>query len=155
MDDTSFFERTDQLKRRLYRIAFGYLGNENSALEAVDEAIFRGYGARKKLRRKEFFETWMTRILINVCKKELKRGKRETSVETIPEQAREQYDALPLKEAVRRLPEELRSVVVLRYYAGLTVAETAQRLGIPQGTAATRQRRALELLRLELKEDLE
>lgn len=97
----------------------------------------------------------MTRILINVCKKELKRGKRETSVETIPEQAREQYDALPLKEAVRRLPEELRSVVVLRYYAGLTVAETAQRLGIPQGTAATRQRRALELLRLELKEDLE
>ncbi|WP_156990180.1 sigma-70 family RNA polymerase sigma factor [Caproicibacter fermentans] len=143
------------MKRRLYRIAFGYLGNENSALEAVDEAIFRGYGARKKLRRKEFFETWMTRILINVCKKELKRGKRETSVETIPEQAREQYDALPLKEAVRRLPEELRSVVVLRYYAGLTVAETAQRLGIPQGTAATRQRRALELLRLELKEDLE
>ncbi len=155
MDDTSFFERTDQLKRRLYRIAFGYLGNENSALEAVDETIFRGYGARKKLRRKEFFETWMTRILINVCKKELKRGKRETSVETIPEQAREQYDALPLKEAVRRLPEELRSVVVLRYYAGLTVAETAQRLGIPQGTAATRQRRALELLRLELKENLE
>ncbi|WP_411677503.1 sigma-70 family RNA polymerase sigma factor [Caproicibacter sp.] len=143
------------MKRRLYRIAFGYLGNENSALEAVDETIFRGYGARKKLRRKEFFETWMTRILINVCKKELKRGKRETSVETIPEQAREQYDALPLKEAVRRLPEELRSVVVLRYYAGLTVAETAQRLGIPQGTAATRQRRALELLRLELKENLE
>lgn len=56
MDDTSFFERTDQLKRRLYRIAFGYLGNENSALEAVDEAIFRGYGARKKLRRKEFLK---------------------------------------------------------------------------------------------------
>ena len=58
-----------------------------------------------------------------------------------------------LKEAVRRLPEELRAVVVLRFFAGYTQAETARALGIPQGTAATRQRRALELLRLELGEE--
>lgn len=155
MEDNNFFERTDRIKLRLYKIAFGYLGNENGALEAVDEAVYRGYGARKKLRRVEFFETWMTRILINVCKKELRRGRRETPVETIPEPEQERYDSLPLKEAVRHLPEELRSVVILRYYAGLTVAETARRLRIPQGTAATRQRRALGILRLELKEGQE
>ena len=52
-----------------------------------------------------------------------------------------------------RLPEELRAVVILRYFAGYTQAETARALNIPQGTAATRQRRALQLLRLELGEE--
>ena len=59
-------------------------------------------------------------------------------------------DALPLKEAIRRLPPELSQVVILRYFSGYTLAETARILDIPAGTAATRQRRALALLRLEL-----
>mgnify|MGYP002512061296 CR=1 FL=1 len=58
-----------------------------------------------------------------------------------------------LPEAVRRLPRELRDVVVLRYFTGLTLAETAQALRIPPGTVSTRQRRALSLLRLELREE--
>ena len=65
----------------------------------------------------------------------------------------ELYDTLPLKEAVRCLPEALRLVVVLRFFTGYTQAETAAALNIPQGTVATRQRRALELLRLELGEE--
>ena len=63
------------------------------------------------------------------------------------------YDALPLKEAIRRLPEELRAVVILRFFTGYTQAETAAALDLPQGTVATRQRRALALLRLELGEE--
>ena len=58
-----------------------------------------------------------------------------------------------MKEAIRRLPEELRQVVVLRYFGGYTLSETAAALDIPQGTASTRQRRALQLLRLELGEE--
>ena len=44
-------------------------------------------------------------------------------------------------------------MVILRYFAGYTQAETAAALNIPQGTVATRQRRALALLRLELGEE--
>ena len=54
------------------------------------------------------------------------------------------------REAVRALPEELRSVIVLRYFTGLTLEETAAALEIPRGTVSSRQRRALELLRLDL-----
>ena len=50
-----------------------------------------------------------------------------------------------LREAVRALPEELRSVIVLRYFTGLTLEETAAALEIPRGTVSSRQRRALEL----------
>ena len=54
---------------------------------------------------------------------------------------------------MNRLPEELRTVVILRFFSGYTQAETAAALEIPQGTVATRQRRALALLRLELGEE--
>lgn len=152
MTELEFIRRAEGVKKRLYRTALLYLGSESMALDAVDEAVYKGFCAYRKLRQEEFFETWMTRILINVCNSELRRRKRETVMEELPETAQEQFDALPLKEAVARLPKELRAVVVLRYFTGLTLTETARALDIPQGTVATRQRRALQLLKLELSE---
>ena len=156
MDQMEFAARTEALRQRLYRTAYLYLGGEADALEAVDEAVYQALRALKKLREPDFFETWLTRILINECHRELRRRKRlhPDGDGALPETAGpDDYDALPLKEAIRRLPEELRLVVILRFFAGYTQAETAAALEIPQGTAATRQRRALELLRLELGEE--
>ncbi len=154
MDHAEFARRVEDIRARLYRTAFLYLGSEADALEAVDEAVYQALRALRKLREPAYFETWLTRILLNECKKELRRRKRFSGEEIIPESAGpDAYDALPLKEALRRLPEDLRMVVILRYFSGYTQAETAAALGIPQGTAATRQRRALELLRLELGEE--
>jgi len=152
LTEREFIRKAESVKKRLYRTALLYLGSESMALDAVDEAVYKGFCAYKKLRQEEFFDTWMTRILINVCNTELRRRKKEIAVEELPETAAEEFDALPLKEAVARLPKDLRAVVVLRYFTGLTVAETAEALNIPQGTAASRQRRALELLKLELTE---
>lgn len=154
MDKDEFAARTEAVKARLYRTAYLYLGSEADALEAVDEAVYQALRALKKLRQPEAFETWLTRILINECHRELCRRKRFTPEESLPDTAGpDAYDALPLREAVRRLPEDLRLVVILRFFAGYTQAETAAALGIPQGTAATRQRKALQLLRLELGEE--
>ncbi len=150
MTEQEYLDRAEALKGRLYRTAALYLGSPSAAVDAVDEAVYRGFRAYRKLRQPEFCETWLTRILINVCHNELRRRKRELAVETLPETAQEQFDALPLKEALRRLPEELRAVISLRYFTGLTLEETARTLDIPRGTVSTRQKRALELLRLDL-----
>lgn len=147
-----FIQRAEGVKKRLYRTALLYLGGESMALDAVDEAVYKGFCAYKKLRQEEFFETWITRILINVCNTELRRRKREMTMEELPETAVEEFDALPLKEAVARLPKELRAVIVLRYFTGLTLEQTAETLNIPRGTVSTRQRKALRLLKLELTE---
>ena len=153
MDATEFAARAENIKAKLYRMALLYAGSETMAVDAVDEAIFKGFKAFPKLRQPAFFDTWMTRILINECKKQLRRGNRELSFYTLPETEAAAYDTLPLKEAIRRLPPELKEVVLLRFFSGFTLAETAQSLEIPQGTVVTRQRRALSLLKLELSEE--
>ena len=153
MTEQEYIQRAEALKPRLYRAALLYLGGEAPAVDAVDEAVYRGLLHCKKLRQPEFFDTWLTRILLNACNTELRRRRRELAVAELPETAAEEFDALPLREAIRRLPGELRAVVVLRYFQGLTLAETARALGLPPGTVSTRQRKALALLRLELTEE--
>ncbi len=153
MEEMEYARRAEELKPRLYRAALLYLGGESLAVDAVDEAVYKGFLARKKLRQPEFFTTWLTRILMNVCADELRRQKRETAQAELPETAQEACDALPLRQAVERLPHELRSVIVLRYFTGLTLAETAAALDLPPGTISTRQRRGLRLLRLDLEEE--
>ena len=154
MTREEFAGRVEAVRVRLYRTAYLYLGREADALEAVDEAVYKALRALKQLREPDFFETWLTRILINECHRELRRRSRFSGEETLPETAGpDAYEHLPLKEAIRRLPEELRAVIILRFFVGCTQAETAAALEVPQGTVATRQRRALQLLRLELGEE--
>ena len=131
-----------------------YLGNETQALDALDEAVYKALCGHRKLRQPEFFDTWITRILINECHNEQRRQKRFQQMDELPETAVEVFDTLPLREAVRRLPKELKDVVILRYFSGYTVVETAEALKIPQGTVATRQKKALNLLKLELGEEV-
>lgn len=153
MNGEQFERKIEQVRLKLYKTALLYLGSEALALDAVDEAVYKALKGYKKLRQPEYFDTWITRILINECYNELRRQKRFRPLEELPETAEEVFDSLPLKEAIRRLPKDLKEVVILRYFAGYTLAETALTLEIPQGTAATRQRKALKLLELELGEE--
>ena len=150
MTELEYLERAEEARGKLYRAALLTLGSESAAVDAVDEAVYKGYLSYQKLRQPQYLETWLVRILINVCRDELRRRKRELAVDELPETAQEAYDSLPLKEAVRRLPAQLRDVIVLRYFTGLTLEETAAALDLPRGTVSTRQRRALALLKLEL-----
>ena len=153
MTKDEFALRIEAIRKRLYKTALLYLGNETQALDVVDETVYKALCGYRKLREAELFDTWITRILINECYNELRRHKRVQYVDVIPETAVEKYDALPLKDAILHLPKELKDIIVLRYIMGLTLVETAETLKIPQGTAATRQRKALKLLKLEWGEE--
>lgn len=150
LPEEKFIVEFDTIKQQLYRFAYLYLKSESAALEAVDEAVFLAYKNIKKLREPQYFKTWITRILINVCKKELRHTKKEAPFDDLPEQIHTDFDSLPLKEAVSKLPSELQIIINLRYFNEYTLTETAEILNLPQGTVATRQRKALSLLRLEL-----
>ena len=154
MTNENFTQRIDVSKQKLYKTAILYMGSHSAAMDVLDEAIYKAWCAKNKLREEAFFDTWITRILINECNNELRRQKRLYPIDELPEMAAEELDHLPLKEAIQRLPKELKDVIILRYFSGFTLVETAQMLKIPQGTAASRQRKALKLLRLELEEEV-
>ena len=104
MDHDEFARRAEALRARLYRTAYLYLGSEADALEAVDEGVYQALRALRQLRQPDFFETWLTRIVLNACHRELRRRRRLAGEEALPESTGpDAYDALPLKEAVRRL----------------------------------------------------
>ena len=154
MTEQEFALRAQDQRGRLYRTAFLYLGGEHAAVDAVDEAVFRGWRACGRLRHPEYFTTWLTRILINECSREKKRQDREQAVDQLPEQAREDPDHLPLRAAVQALPEQLRAVILLRYFFDCTLRETAELLRVPRSTVHAREKKALKLLRLELSEEV-
>ena len=152
MDKDEFAIRIEDMRQRLYKTAYMYMGNRSQALDVLDEAIYKALCNFKKLRHPEYFDTWITRILINECNNELCRQKRFYPIDEVTEKSDFDFDSLPLKEAILNLPKDLKDVVILRYFSGFTIVETAKMLKIPQGTAATRQRKALKLLKLELEE---
>ncbi len=157
MNKKEFAASVEAIRNKLYRTAYMYLGNEASAYEAIDEAVYKALKSLKNLRQPEYFNTWITRILINVCKDEMSRIKRLQPEEniTINMNSTDEIDtdSLSLKEIISRLPEDLKEIIILRYFSGFTIAQTAVYLNMPQGTVVTKQRRALSILKLELSEE--
>ncbi len=153
MTEQQFRERALSCERRLYRMSYMLLGSEADCADAVQEALFKAWRGRDKLRREEFFETWLTRILINECKQTLRRRRPEAPLsESIPAPG-DDADGRALREALFRLPEKFRLPVVLKHMEGYSIREIAGMLSLPQGTVSWRLARAMKLLRKELEEE--
>ena len=151
IDKETYITFIAENKEMLYRVAFGYLHDETKSLDAVDEAVYQGYAHRHDLREPKYFKTWVTKILINECLKIIRNGKREISLAVLPEDIQNSEESsIHLKIAINSLPEDLRKVIILRYFGGFTISETAEILGIPDGTVSTRSRKALEILRVDV-----
>ncbi len=71
-----------------------------------------------------------------------------------PGSTSEPSDRPAVVEALRTLPPRQRTVVVLRYYADLSVREVADALGISEGTVKSQTSHALSALRLRLGDDV-
>lgn len=158
LNKKDYIELMETNKEMLYRTAYGYLRDETLALDALDEAIYLGYKNRKKVREPEFAKTWLTRILINECLRILKEKKRVIPFEEISQatpnhsyfEKSSKETSLSTKMALDALPEDLKEVIILRYFSDETIADTAKILKIPEGTVSSRARKALTLLKGEL-----
>lgn len=151
MKDEMFFNRIEEIRGKLYKIAYPYFNSESTAVDMVDEAIYQAYLKKRQLRHEEYMETWVIRILMNLCKTRYNKYKKQTGIDELPETATyEDYDNLSLKEAISKLPEQYREIIILRFFGGYTIVEIGDLLEIPQGTVATRMRKALKLLRIDL-----
>jgi RNA polymerase sigma-70 factor (ECF subfamily) len=136
-----------------YRLAGYMLADSAEAQDAVQEASVRAWRGWKNLRERDRFHAWFSQILVNVCRTRLRqRSKRRTlDVDEVDLESADPFRASLARDAVGRalssLSQELRMVVVLRYWGELSLAEIADRLRIPIGTVKSRHHAAMQVLR--------
>lgn len=147
--------------RFLYNVAYRLTGNDDDAYDLVQEALLR---VRKGLETYQpgSMEAWLSRIVTNVFLDEVRRRRRRP-VEALPADperllpaspaADEATESLPddVQVALRRLPEDFRTAVVLCDVVGLTYEEIADALAVPVGTVRSRIHRGRRLLRAALR----
>jgi RNA polymerase sigma-70 factor, ECF subfamily len=156
-NDKAFQDLVEAEKNKLYRMAYLYVKNENDAIDIVHETIYKAYISIKKLKEPDYFSTWLSKILINTALDFIKKNKKVIPFEEIDRyESSEELpiaDHLDLVDAIDRLEEKYKTVIILRYYKSLHIKEIAEMLDCPEGTVKTNLHRAINKLRIDLREE--
>jgi RNA polymerase sigma-70 factor (ECF subfamily) len=139
----------------VYRLSFAILGNEADARDAMQETLVTAWRQLRGLRDSERFDAWLQRVVVNAARQVIRSNSRRrirevpaSTVEALASRAAPagRDDAAILDLALRTLPVEQRSILVLHHLEGHGLGELAEILSIPVGTAKSRlfaARRAL------------
>jgi RNA polymerase sigma-70 factor (ECF subfamily) len=159
-----FYELIRPYERAVFFAATSILGNEADAEEVAQEAVLKAFKNLARFRHEAKFSTWLIQITINEAKMKLRKDRRHLyeSIENgqrnedgdyiptdfadwreIPSEALEQAELREaLQKALMSLPEKYRTVLILRDIQHMSIAETAQALGITEENVKTRTSRA-------------
>ena len=126
-----------KIEKSLFLVAIGYLRNTEDAKDAVQEAVVCAYRSFGNLKHKEYFKTWITRIVINKCKDFLKKRKYTTELN---DNLNSFYDmpGLDIKTAL---------YITLRFYNDMTYEEMSKVVKLPVSTVKYKTAGALKKLR--------
>ena len=139
----------------MYRIAIAMLGNEEDAADAIQETVLKCWQKMGQLKKEEYFQTWLTRILINQCKDVLRGRQKYVLVEEIPETGYEDnYFTNEWKSLLSSLSEKYRIVMELYYVEGFSTKEIAEMLHITDMNVRSRMTRGRKQLEQYLSENL-
>lgn len=162
-DQEAFAELYQTYRSRAFGTALLITHDRALAADAVQECFIRVFLALPRFRSGEPFRPWFFRILTNEALRFVRRRRFWQPLTSLlgdsepqapgptPELAAlHQERAQELWEGVSRLPEGMRTAVVLRYYAELSEDEISRALSIAPGTVKSRLNRAREQLRSNL-----
>lgn len=165
-DGQAFAQLVQRWERPMQRLCSRMLGDVHRGQDLAQETFARLYTHRKTYQARSRFSTFLWRIALNLCYDELRKVRRrgesalndlmDDSDDTLPPLAA--LDAAPdaqvvdqeradlVRQALLRLAEPYRSVVILRHYENLKFREIAEVLDIPEGTVKSRMAEALTQL---------
>ena len=150
IEERQFVSEVTEMKDMLYRLSVSYLHSDADAQDAVQQALEKAWQHRSRV-GDGAFRPWLTRIVINECKTQLRRAKRVQ-----PSDQLEAYAGttpppdIALSDALSRLPDKLRTPLLLHYREGFSVEEVAKSLRVPASTVRSRLYRARNALRDQL-----
>jgi RNA polymerase sigma-70 factor (ECF subfamily) len=154
-DHDAFAELVGATIARLEAAARLILRDPELARDVVQEAYIRAWRDLPGLRDPDRFDAWLHRLAVN-CSLDALRRRRRRPIEveltaSTPQWMRDPTgivaDRDELDAGFRRLSPDLRAILVLHYYVGMSMPMVAKTLGIPLGTAQSRLNRALNGIR--------
>ena len=149
-NDELFVQLIMEKKEKMIRIAYKYTLNNAIVEDAVSETIYQAYKNRKQCKQPEYFDTWLIRILINNCLKEIKLQSK--NYELVVDIEDERVKDIPLKTLVYSLDEPERTILIMYFFEKATLKEIADLLQMPLSTIKSKYYNVLEKLKIELKE---
>lgn len=168
-DSGAFGELAQRWEMPIRGLCERMTGDAHKAKDLAQEVFARVFVRRMEFEPEGKFSTFLWRVALNLCYDELRRRQRRAEF-SLDELGDDEAVALPVDEpspsvrleeqergqivrnALQRLPEHYRAVVVLRHYEDLKFREIADVLGIPEGTVKSRMAEALDQLAVWLKE---
>ena len=167
-DQGAYAEFIERYQDRLYNTVFRLLGHAEDAQDVVQEVFLSAFQGLRQYKGEAQVFTWLYRIAVNAAISQRRRRRAAVSISSQPfgvnavEPSDPSRDSLPgtalersedeqvLQEALNRLSDDHRSVLVLKEIEELKYEEIAEILEIPIGTVRSRLHRA----RLELRHAL-
>ena len=146
--DPDAFDRLMRTQlQKMYRIAIAMLQNEEDAADAIQETVLKCWQKIGQVKNDKYFETWLTRILINQCNDILRARKKIIYVEDVPEMVHEDhYFTNEWKSVLSSLNEKYRVVMELYYVDGFSTKEIARMLHITDANVRRRMVRGRKQL---------
>jgi RNA polymerase sigma-70 factor (ECF subfamily) len=166
-DTRAFDELVVRYRDKVYRLSYKILRNEDDAAEALQDAFTSAFRGLKNFKSESTFSTWLYRVATNASL--MKYRKRRDDHLSLEQSQSPQRDAEPLaipdwsqqpleelldaetrevmEEGLRRLPEELRTVFILRDEDGHSNTEVAEMLDLSVPAVKSRLHRARLALR--------
>ena len=141
------------------RLAYLLTGDRALAEDLVQDAFVKVLGRFHDLRNRDAFWWYLRRTIVNLSTSHFRRRRVERAFlerQHPPEAGPSPHDLGDrerLREALMSLRPEQRAAIVLRFYEDLSLADTAEALGMPLGTVKSTVSRGLERLREELPEE--
>lgn len=139
----------------LYRFAFWLCRDRSNAEDLVQETCLRAWRALGSLRAEDSAKAWLLTILRNEYARLCQRRRHEALetdmlLEAIPDEATSDAEALFLRQALQKLPEEYREPLLLQVIGGFSAEEIGRMINTSPAAALTRLFRARQKLRVEL-----
>jgi len=171
-DKRAFELLVTKYQRKIFRLLSRLIRDAAEIEDVAQEAFIKAYRALPNFRGESAFYTWLYRIAINTAKNYLvAQGRRApTTTETEIDEAENFDEGDQLRDvntpdsmllskqvgeavnrAIERLPEDLRTAIVLRELEGLSYEEIAETMNCPIGTVRSRIFRAREAIAEELR----
>lgn len=142
----------------MLRLCALQLGDWREAEDAAQDTFVKAWKALPRFKGECSEKTWLFRIAVNTCRDYQRTGwfrhmDRSVTPEEMPGQSRQEDGLLrgEIAGAVGALPRRERMAVLLRYYQGMSLEETARAMGISASTAKRLLKKANALLRQALK----